>query len=596
MYHELVYHLDLCMLTYHLHAQTLIWPLDPYMEQVATGMTDRRDTFMQETHAYFDPSKGGYRGPGAAAGWPSNVLLDPLITRYQRLYPWRPVFLGPEREQWLWHNSPTAITSRVREVFMASYPLNIDPFDYMDPLRARTLPPLPGPRSIATQPAPTAGTDRLYGFEGATGSILGSAGSWSFMGYCLAVAKGGGPYDVHIAFRGSRSGALGRAAVAGLNSGTRAVFALRTRDQSGERHWGVPGTHKHVARGNGDWVTDMDAFQTVDDPEISAYGSASRGFSITVKSCIPNIKTCLAAIHTAFGRAPDSISVTGHSLGGALAAQFSSAMICGTVHGPNGEKLPAPLNTWPWSRLRAITMSSPIVGGERFYSTFNGKVFTRRVMLGGDPVTNQTRHYHVGSRVHLSTTADSSDGSSHELFNVRRSLLTHATSWKDDLTGVPLPYMVKHPREPWIAYKSFYQMMQDQDGVAGQDLIAILAGYPAEFKRYLEILRATMTQSVAYAPGHGPRPLDPRSPRLPTTERDSVDRKISAAIALLDAAPVVNDNLDAWANCLAGIGGDKFQKYTSLAMILAARVKGMTAGGRPVDVKTELETRHLKEI
>jgi hypothetical protein len=224
MYHELVYHLDLCMLTYHLHAQTLIWPLDPYMEQVATGMTDRRDTFMQETHAYFDPSKGGYRGPGAAAGWPSNVLLDPLITRYQRLYPWRPVFLGPEREQWLWHNSPTAITSRVREVFMASYPLNIDPFDYMDPLRARTLPPLPGPRSIATQPAPTAGTDRLYGFEGATGSILGSAGSWSFMGYCLAVAKGGGPYDVHIAFRGSRSGALGRAAVAGLNSGTRAVL------------------------------------------------------------------------------------------------------------------------------------------------------------------------------------------------------------------------------------------------------------------------------------------------------------------------------------------------------------------------------------
>jgi hypothetical protein len=353
---------------------------------------------------------------------------------------------------------------------------------------------------------------------------------------------------------------------------------------------------KHLARGNGDWVTDLDAFETVDDQQISAYGSASRGFSVTVKSCIPTIKTCLAAIHTSFGRAPDSISVTGHSLGGALAAQFSSAMVCGTVHGPYGSKLPDPLKTWPWHSLRAITMSAPIVGGERFYSTFNSKVFTRRVMLGSDPVTTATRHYHVGSRVHLATTTNSSDGSSHELFNVRRSLLTHAESWEDDLSTVPLPYQSKHRKEPWIAYKTFFQLMGEQDGVDGQDFMPILAQYPPEFKRYLEIMRATMTQSVAYAPGHGPRPLDPRTPRLTTTEKDSVQQKLDTAIALLDTDPAVNDNLDAWSNCLAGIGGDKFQKYTSLAMVLAAKAKGMTVGGRPIDLKTELQNRHLTDV
>jgi hypothetical protein len=32
MYDQTVHLLDLCILSYHLHAQTLIWPLDPYYE------------------------------------------------------------------------------------------------------------------------------------------------------------------------------------------------------------------------------------------------------------------------------------------------------------------------------------------------------------------------------------------------------------------------------------------------------------------------------------------------------------------------------------------------------------------------------------
>ena len=34
MYNELVYLLDLCTLSYQLHSQTLIWPMDPYYERI----------------------------------------------------------------------------------------------------------------------------------------------------------------------------------------------------------------------------------------------------------------------------------------------------------------------------------------------------------------------------------------------------------------------------------------------------------------------------------------------------------------------------------------------------------------------------------
>jgi hypothetical protein len=34
MYHTLVHLLDLCILSYQLHSQTLIWPMDPYNERV----------------------------------------------------------------------------------------------------------------------------------------------------------------------------------------------------------------------------------------------------------------------------------------------------------------------------------------------------------------------------------------------------------------------------------------------------------------------------------------------------------------------------------------------------------------------------------
>jgi hypothetical protein len=42
-----VYLLDLCIFSYHLHAQTLIWPMDPYYEQMENA-SGRRERFMTE--------------------------------------------------------------------------------------------------------------------------------------------------------------------------------------------------------------------------------------------------------------------------------------------------------------------------------------------------------------------------------------------------------------------------------------------------------------------------------------------------------------------------------------------------------------------
>jgi hypothetical protein len=44
MYDQTIYLLDLCILSYHLHAQTLIWPMDPYYEQMTKNKVDLQRT------------------------------------------------------------------------------------------------------------------------------------------------------------------------------------------------------------------------------------------------------------------------------------------------------------------------------------------------------------------------------------------------------------------------------------------------------------------------------------------------------------------------------------------------------------------------
>lgn len=92
-YHPLVYHLDLSILTYQLYGQSLVWPFDPYYEE----MEDGRDAFMSQVQAWtkihgadqLQRAAGldAYRGPGVLGGFANNPHHDPIIYNYSRLHP-----------------------------------------------------------------------------------------------------------------------------------------------------------------------------------------------------------------------------------------------------------------------------------------------------------------------------------------------------------------------------------------------------------------------------------------------------------------------------------------------------------------------------
>ncbi len=593
MYNEILYHLDLCILSYHLHAQTLIWPNDPYMEQVATSTTQRRENFMAHAHTHFN-GQNGFRGPGSTQGWPSNVLLDPIMSRYNQMYPWRPVFVSSERRDWLWHQTPTVITDKIQNVYVSKYlPGHVDPLTL--PLPA----PLAPPSLVAQRPNTIAnpGTDRLYGFEGGTGTITGSAPSWSLMGFCLARDNpGGGSYDVHIAFRGSRSGAAGRAAMGGIQSGSRS-FTLRQRDENGVRAWKVPGTGRHVPRGNGDWVTDMDMNETVADTGVSVHGAASRGFSSAMKTCAPLVVNNLAAIQAWKGAAPRYIWLTGHSLGGALAGEMTSALVCGDTYGPYGAALPGALANWPWDKVRLVTMSAPVVGGDRFHATLNSKVYARRVYLGSDPITQSTRHHHVGSDVHL-TPLDSTPGgvawlAHHEPFNVRRSLLQHLADWEEDTVTVPIPHdhRVEHANEPWKKHASLVALLTAHPAVAA-DIPVMMANFPTDLVHYIDLVQLTFKDKTSHNAGHGS--LKPWKNRVSHHEKTDYDNKCNAAKNLLNG--VVAGTPAQWNAALEGIGGPSFNKFLRMSMILAAYILGVQDNGGAMNLVNVLNRFDLGDI
>jgi hypothetical protein len=103
MYHQLVHLLDLCTYSYQLHNQTLIWPMDPYYDQLS-GPTGRRNGFMAEVHNRAANPQGPYagkHGPGVLNGLPptqTNRGLDPIISDYNQINPWQPSVVRPNRE------------------------------------------------------------------------------------------------------------------------------------------------------------------------------------------------------------------------------------------------------------------------------------------------------------------------------------------------------------------------------------------------------------------------------------------------------------------------------------------------------------------
>jgi hypothetical protein len=193
--------------------------------------------------------------------------------------------------------------------------------------------------------------DVLCAFEGATGDKgePNQPGSYSLMGFVLARDTHDGGYDVHVTFRGSRSGDALRA-VSG---------AFSDRE----------------AKGNPDWVTDL-GWDTVSAStganDVTSTGGVHRGFARSMRYELPTAFACMSTIaQLRGGAAPTNIYVTGHSLGGGLAQHFASAVLLGDQYSVDGPLMPDAVRAWPWRQLKLVTFSAPRAGDHAWASALS---------------------------------------------------------------------------------------------------------------------------------------------------------------------------------------------------------------------------------
>ena len=352
-YHPLVFHLDLSILAYHLYAQTLVWPFDPYYEELQGGGTSRA-SFMNKVRSWADekgqdqarlhPTLGGYRGPGRLAGFKDNPLHDPILYRYDGLYPWNSTITNGGG-RWIEYLTPKKITDQIRDVYMCYGRSGLA----NNAISVQRI-------SSNKSPSVSSARDVLLAFEGGTGDKgeAGQPASQSLMGFVLLRHRPGGKtYDIHISFRGSRSGSL-----------LRSVAQANWTDR---------------ARGNPDWITDL-GYDLIgpdnDAGHITTTGRVHRGFARSMKSILPNAFACLnKAASLVPGRSPANIFVTGHSLGGGLAQQFASTVLLGDQYGPNGAgpAMPSRLRPWPWQQIKMISFSAPRAGDPLWAETLTTK-------------------------------------------------------------------------------------------------------------------------------------------------------------------------------------------------------------------------------
>jgi hypothetical protein len=349
-YHPLVFELDLSILAYQLHGQSLVWPFDPYYEEHADTRGTSRDRMMGLVRGWAErrgaaqvaASAGldAARGPGVLAGLADNPTHDPILYNYARIHPWSHTIVNL-LDQWTEYLTPDAITRRIRDVYVSARPIGSDAATVV---LAQVVP--------ARIDADPDASDVLLAFEGGTGDRgePGQAPSYSLMGFVLVRDTGGG-YDIHITFRGSRSGSAFRAATDALSSDD--------------------------AKGNPDWITDL-GWDTVGVKagagDVTAVGGVHRGFARSMKSILPAVFQCLAKAAELRGNvAPTNIYVTGHSLGGGLAQHFTSAVLLGNQYGPDGAGpvMPDALRSWPWQQIKLVTFSAPRAGDHAWASALS---------------------------------------------------------------------------------------------------------------------------------------------------------------------------------------------------------------------------------
>lgn len=508
-YHPIAYHLDLSIFAYQLYGQTLVWPFDPYYEEAGEArpalMARVREWAARtgEAQRAAGGSAEDLRGPGLLAGFEDNPAHDPIVYQYSRIHPWSDAVTFPSGGRWTEYLTPRAITERIDEAHVCVRTIGGAPGDV-------TVFPLPARRDDA---APDA-RDVLLVFEGGTGDKGedGQPASQSVAGFALVRATEGDAYDVHIAFRGSRSGAANRAAIEALSS--------------------------EMAGGNPDWITDL-GYREEAHPLVSATEGhrVSRGMAAAIGSSLPQLFGCLDAVVGGREVAPTNVYVTGHSLGGGQAQMLASALLLGDAYGPGGARMPEALRDWPWERLKLITFGAPRVGNaawaralteerleSRFYrdqaAPFDGgavgvtdlailprlidpeRPAAYRVLLPSDPITTSLLPggAHVGHTVYLEEgdtleILSHADFEAHEPVEARRLILE--TLRDPRIPEVAWAYREAEAlapgRDPARAgtaaeYRTLIDAVRDY--YASRDLFFDVEAYDALNETFLELLEA----------------------------------------------------------------------------------------------------------
>ncbi|MBZ0117486.1 MAG: hypothetical protein K8H88_10850 [Sandaracinaceae bacterium] len=488
-YHPVALHLDLSIYAYQLYTQTLVWPFDPYYEDTGGGrdaLMERAREWARETGPQQVAAGAGvdaFRGPGVLSGLEDNPTHDPIFYQYSRLHPWSSALANPDG-QWVEYLTPSAITSQVDQAWICVRTMGSSRADHENGVDGTvTLYPLPARRDDA---APGA-RDVLMAFEGGTGDRgdPGQPASQSLMGFALARATQGDAYDIHIAFRGSRSGSAGRAFQQALTSGN--------------------------PTGNPDWITDL-GYRHEMRPVISAQEghAVGRGMATSMASILPQVFYCLdQVVGRSRATAPANIYVTGHSLGGGLAQHFVSAVLLGSRYGPGGDLMPASLRAWPWAQLKLITFGAPRVGNAAWAEELTaehldsqpyqesivpfdvaatgitdpemlprlidpGRPAAYRVLIPSDPITTDLLPggSHVGHTIYLEEgdaleILSNTDFAAHEPINERQLILE---TLRDD----------RIPEAAW-AYHAMEALNPDRE--------AARAGSVAEYQKLIAVVR-----------------------------------------------------------------------------------------------------------